>query len=263
MRLPRRDAVIPGPNRLLAARVVGAAGLLVYNWWIPAIVVRRGFPKADAFFSDLSANSEPHAKALQRLDLLAAALILLALLLRGPLGRSGRRKEWPVLVAFAVASGVGGLFPFQCASTGNAVCRQLESQLQLPLHHYLHILAAVAEFGFATAAILLARASADIRTPEGRMVRRIFVTVALCYPMLAASFFTRRWGAFIEPVYFVSFSLIVAAELFAPPPPSGWSPTSEPAALTDIIDVRDQASAAPPERSEPSSSTDAGADADA
>lgn len=231
---PPLVAAAPAPSRLAVARTLGVAGLLAYNWWAPAILVRRALPDADAFFSDLSANGQDHATALQRLDLLGGLLLLCALLLRGPFGRSCHRPEWRWLIGFSMAASVGGLFPFACASTGNAACRQLESQLQLPMHHYLHMVAAVVEFATATAAIVFAHVSSiEDDTPESRLTRRLVVVLVLGYPALAAAFFTRRWGAFIEPMFFVSFTFMVVAYLFTPagapvPQTEPGLPSSEP-----------------------------------
>jgi hypothetical protein len=101
----------PGPLRLTAARTLGVAGLIAYNWWVAAPFQPGWLRSSNALFSDLAASDQPHALTLQHLDLTAGLLLVSALLLRGPIGRSGSRPEWKWLVAFAAMASAGGAFP--------------------------------------------------------------------------------------------------------------------------------------------------------
>ena len=53
------------------------------------------------------------------------------------------------LVAFAVSGAVGGQFSYACPEGLSASCRAAEWRLALPHHHYVHVLAGIAEFVFA------------------------------------------------------------------------------------------------------------------
>ena len=102
------------PWRRPAAVAVGAVGIALYNWWIPVALSGRLLTTPDELFSDLEASGRPDATLLQHLDLAAGLVLLAALLLRGPIGRGGRRSEWPWLLAFAVSGAVGGQFAYAC-----------------------------------------------------------------------------------------------------------------------------------------------------
>ncbi len=68
-----------GHRRLLAARITGMVGLGAYNWWLSVPFVPGMMRSTDGFFSDISANGQPHALLLHRLDLTAGLLLLTAL----------------------------------------------------------------------------------------------------------------------------------------------------------------------------------------
>ena len=148
----------PGCRALAPAgrRGVGVVGIALYNWWIPVAFDRHLMSSPDELFSDLEATGRPDAALLQHLDLAAGIVLLAALLLRGAVGRSGRRAEWPWLVAFAVAGAVGGQFSYACPEGLSASCRAAEWRLALPHHHYVHVFAGIAEFVFGTVAVYLA-----------------------------------------------------------------------------------------------------------
>ena len=84
-------------------------------------------------------------------DLVGGALMLVAL----PYGGSamgGVRREWKWMVVFALAGVVGGRYSYAVPEGLSAGCRQLEWHLQLPVHHYVHVVAGIAEFATVTAA---------------------------------------------------------------------------------------------------------------
>ena len=207
------DRVV-APWRRPVAVAVGVVGIALYNWWIPVAFDRHLMTSPNELFSDLEATGRPDASLLQHLDLAAGIVLLAALLLRGAVGRTGRRAEWPWLVAFAGAGALGGQFSYSCPEGLSASCRAAEWRLALPHHHYVHVAAGIAEFAFGTVAVYLAwqrtrpRASAVTRT-----IRWTGRTMVVAYPLLAVAYVTDRFGAFVEPIFFTCFSVMVLVEL--------------------------------------------------
>ncbi len=233
----RRPATLsaPGIRRLAAARAVGVAGVAVYNWWVVVPFLHGWLSSLDGFFSDLSADGQQHAIVLRRLDLAAAALILVALLLRGPASRDGPRREWRWLVAFAVFGLIGARFPYACAEGLNMACRAAERHLELAPHHYIHMASGVAEFATATMAIWLAhRRTRDDHDLEGRVAYVLVVVLVVAYPLLAVAYLGDRLGSLIEPVFFVTFSTMVVLELFEPVTRAPRSPSSPVGAAGEV-----------------------------
>jgi hypothetical protein len=201
--------------RLGASEVVGVAGLVLYNWWVVVPFVHGMLPSDNGFFSDIEASGLPHATLLQHLDLLSGILLLAALALRGSIGRQYRGREWGWLVGFAIAAGAGGKFSYACSSGLSAVCRAQERRLQLPLHHYVHMLSGVLEFATITTAVVLAvRRTRGQQTGSARAYRSVLRIFYFAYPLLALAYLTDRLGAFIEPVFFLSFTLVIVTHLF-------------------------------------------------
>ena len=196
---------------------VGIVGIAVYNWWVFVAVEGRLVTTPNELFSDLEANGQPEAAVLQHLDLAAGLLLVVALVLRGPKGPSGRRAEWPWLVAFGASGAIGGRFAYACPEGLSATCRAAEWHLALPLHHYVHMAAGVAEFTTATVAIYLAwRRTRGQGTTEARAVEWVGRALLLAYPILGFAYLTDRLGAFVEPVFFICFSAMVIVELVEP-----------------------------------------------
>ena len=207
----------PAAWRRPTAIVVGVVGLAVYNWWVPVALGGRLLTSPDELFSDLEASGRPDATLLQHLDLAAGLLMVAALLLRGRRGPGGPRVEWPWLVAWAVSGAVGGHYAYACPEGLSASCRAAEWRLALPTHHYIHVLAGIAEFFFATVAVYLAwQRTRPTERPTTRAFRWTGRTLVAAYPLLAFAYLTDRLGAFVEPVFFVCFSAIVLAELCEP-----------------------------------------------
>lgn len=203
--------------RTLLAGLTGLAGLAAYNWWVGVLFVRGMVPSPDGFFSDLSANGQPHALLLQRLDLAAGLLLLAALALAGRPASRTENRLWPWLVAFAAVTAVGGLFPYACAAGLDPACRHLERTWQLPVHHDVHMVAGVAEFFTATMAVALARITdPDCASLAGKAGHVLVPVLLIAYPLLGVAYLGGRSGVFIEPVFFVMFSAMVAIELAAP-----------------------------------------------
>ena len=131
------------------------------------------------------------------------------------LGRTHRPAPgWPWLLAFAVAGAVGGQFSYACPEGLSASCRAEEWRLALPHHHYVHVAAGIAEFAFGTLPSI-SRGSAHGRreTPVTKVVRWTGRTMVVAYPLLGLAYLTDRFGAFVEPIFFTCFSVMVLAEL--------------------------------------------------
>ncbi len=215
--LDRLSAAVRNQRRLGIARAVGVVGVAVYNWWVVVPFLHGWLSSYNGFFSDLSADGQKHAVVLRQLDLVAAGLILVALLLRGAIGRAGPRREWRWLVAFAAFGLIGARFPYACAEGLNAACRSAERHGDLAPHHYVHMAAGIGEFATATVAIWLAhRRTRDDHDLEGRLAHLLIVVLVVAYPVLAVAYLGDRLGSLIEPVFFVSFSGMVLIELFEP-----------------------------------------------
>jgi len=186
------------------ARLTGVAGLLLYNWWVVAAFNRRILPGPNELFSDLEASGQPYAHVLDRLDVAAGALILCSLMLSG--ARAAGRLPRELMYLFAAAAVIGGLFPYTCAEGISASCRTAEWTLSLPSHHYVHVIAGIVEFGAATAAIIMMTRTSE--SPRISAAARILTGILIvAYPALGFAYLTHTWGAFIEPVFFASFSV--------------------------------------------------------
>jgi hypothetical protein len=205
----------PAAWRRPVAVGIGVVGVVLYNWWVFAALDSRLMTTPDELFSDLEASGRPDAMLLQHLDLAAGALLLAALLVRGARGAAGHRAEWPWLLVFAASGAVGGQFSYACPEGLSAGCRSAEWRLALPAHHYVHVVAGILEFAAATVAAYLGwqRTRAE-GGPTARVFRGAGRMLVVAYPFLALAYLTDRFGAFVEPVFFVSFSALVVAELW-------------------------------------------------
>ena len=124
------------------------------------------------------------------------------------------RREWWSLLVFAAAGAVGGFFPYSCPEGVNAVCRTADWEFQLPWRQYVHVAAGIVEFASATLAIVLARRRTAGLPVLGDLTRWTASALLVAYPLLGVAYLSDRLGAFVEPVFFVCFSLMVAIELF-------------------------------------------------
>jgi hypothetical protein len=203
--------------RLFGAQVLGLVGIVLYNWWVWVVVATNLLVNSDEFFSDLEATSRHDATLFQHFDLAAGLVMLVAFLLRGPWGPEAKRKEWRWLLLFAVAGTVGGHYGYACPEGLSAACRNAEWHLRLPLHHYVHVVSGIIEFAAMTTAVYIAWK----RTREdcgwvAQGVRATALTMLIGYPLLAVAYLTDRVGAFVEPLFFVCFSVMVAIEVLEP-----------------------------------------------
>lgn len=204
-------------TRLRAAKILGIGGVVAYNWWVVVPFVPGLMPSVNGFFSDLEATGRPHAQLMADADMTAGVLMVAALLLRGSRARGGVRKDWKWMVAFAVAGAVGGRYTYACSEGLSATCRQMEWHLQLPLHHYIHVVAGIAEFATLTTAVLIARRrTRNEATTEAKAYSWLVGTLIVGYPLLALVYLTDRLGTLVEPIFFVAFSAAVLTHLFEP-----------------------------------------------
>ncbi len=206
-------------DRWRLAKVLVIGGALASNWWLLVPCLSGIVDPRLGLFSDLEVAGAAYSSVFRGLDLLAASLFLVALLLRGPSAPvHQRRREFSFLIAFCVAEMMGALSPYVCAESTYARCRQLEWHLQLPGRHYLHIAAGIAEFFFLTVAAWLM--FKRTRTESGAMARAsrmIIWILAVAYPALAVVYLADHFGAFVEPVFVLTFCAVMALEVFERP----------------------------------------------
>ena len=121
------------------------------------------------------------------------------------------------MVVFAVAGAVGGRYSYACSEGLSATCRSMEWHLQLPVHHYIHIASGIVEFAaLTTAAVIAMRRTRGDGTPEARFYAAVVKVLAVCYPLLGVVYLTDRLGILVEPIFFITFSAVVLAEVFEP-----------------------------------------------
>ena len=99
----------------------------------------------------------------------------------------------------------------------------MEWHLQLPVHHYIHVVSGIAEFATLTTAAVLAmrrtRRDGDPRVPSLRRGGHgRWPSAIRCSGLV---YLTDRLGTLVEPVFFVAFSVMVLAEVFEPIAPIG------------------------------------------
>ena len=213
----RRPGTWPPAWRTALGRGLGVVGLAGYNWWILVAANGRLIETPNEMFSDLEAVGRPYAALLSRVDAVSGALLVVALLLVGrPIAPGRHRRGWWLLLGFAGAAMLGGLFPYLCPEGLEAACRSAEWGFALSWRHYLHVVSGIVEFACVTAAAVLARRRSRGQPGVGPLVARAVVTVlTIGYPLLAVTYLTGRLGAFVEPVFFLAFSAVVVAELAA------------------------------------------------
>jgi hypothetical protein len=200
-----------------AAKVLAVAGAAAYNWWVVVPFVPGLLPSINGFFSDLEVSGRPHAAQMSDADLAAGVLMLAALLLRGSVSDNKPRREWKWLVVFAVAGAVGGRYSYACSEGLSATCRAMEWHLQLPVHHYVHIASGIVEFAaLTTAAVIAMRRTRGDGTSQARFYAAVVKVLAVSYPLLGVVYLTDRLGILVEPIFFITFSAVLLAEVFEP-----------------------------------------------
>jgi hypothetical protein len=200
----------PRTLRLRAAVVCGTAGIVGYNWWV-LVALKPGLMRSPSeLFSDLEVPGQPFAGAMRVADFVSGVLLFTAFLFlsRGPIARMGR--ELNAMLVFAMAGVMGAIFPEACADGLSNSCRIAEVQLQLPMHHYLHIAAGVFEFGAITLALFFAVQRTSVSTARiARIYRGLRKGAIIAYPLLGLAYVTNDLGAVMEGVFFVGFSVML------------------------------------------------------
>jgi hypothetical protein len=201
-------------SRAVGAWILGIAGLAAYNWWVLVPLKPGLMTSPDELFSNLEVTGQPYAAVMQHCDFASGLLLLAAFAVTGPWsGRPGRR-EWVSMLVFAVAGALGGLFPEVCADGINATCRREEWRFELPAAQYIHIVAGIFEFAAITLALVYAvRRSRQSRSGPARVYRGLAWGALIAYPLLGAAYLTDRLGGIMEGVFFVGFTIMVAAQL--------------------------------------------------
>ncbi len=203
--------------RLFVAQFLGLVGIVLYNWWVWVLVATNLLVSTGEFFSDLETTGRPDASLFQHFDLAAGIVMLVAFLIRGPWGPTGKRQEWRWLLLFAIAGAVGGHYAYACPEGLSAACRSAEWHLRLPLHHYLHVISGVIEFAAMTTAVYFAwQRTRDDPGWVSQTIKGVGVAMLIGYPLLGVAYLTDRFGAVVEPIFFVCFSVMVAIELLEP-----------------------------------------------
>lgn len=184
-------------------------GLLLFNWWIalPAFVPASGM--FDRLISDATATGAPNADLLRWIEAIGAVLLLVALFVRGPLdGNSRVRRDWWCVVGLVVFEMVGAVFVEACESGTDRECFDRELALELPWHHYLHIVAGVAEWSLAVLAALYGWRRLR-GTARGRVYAAMLVYGAVILVPLAVTFVTHRLFSAVEFTIYAAFSTII------------------------------------------------------
>jgi len=86
----------------------------------------------------------------------------------------------------------------------------MEWHLQLPMAHYLHMVAGILEFAGVTASLWFAvRRTQKQPSLIPRLCRGLFTGALFAYPLLGFAYLTNHFGALIEPVFFLGFTTVV------------------------------------------------------
>ena len=94
----------------------------------------------------------------------------------------------------------------------------MEWHLQLPVHHYVHVVSGIAEF----ATLTRGRGHRHAAHPARRdargpcLLRAWSRRCAVGYPLLGLVYLTDRLGTLVEPIFFIAFSVMVLTEVFEP-----------------------------------------------
>lgn len=201
--------------RMVAAWVLGVAGMVAYNWWLLVPLKPGLMTSPDELFSNLEVTGQPYATLMQHADLAAGLLVLAVFAITGPgSGRRRGRREWLAMLVFAAAGAVGGLYPEVCADGISATCRQLEWRFQLPAAQYVHMAAGIVEFAAITIALRYAVGrTRRSHTRPARVYRGLAGAALLGYPLLGAAYLADRLGGVMEAVFFAGFTVMVITEL--------------------------------------------------
>jgi Protein of unknown function (DUF998) len=201
-------------GRSVLAWVLGLAGLAAYNWWLLVPLKPGLMSSPNELFSNLEVTGQPYAAPMQHADFASGVLLLAAFAVAGHSATRSGRREWLALLVFAVAGGLGGLFPEVCADGVSAVCHRLEWHFELPASQYIHMGAGIVEFAALTIALLYAwRRTRALRGRVPAIYRGLAVGALIAYPLLGAAYLFNRLGGIMEGVFFAGFTVMVITVL--------------------------------------------------
>lgn len=206
---------IAGATRRPLAWLCGIAGLLAYNWWL-LVPLKHGLMRSpNELFSNLEVTGQPYAIAMQRADVAAGILLLLAFVLAGSRSLPGGRREWLGMVVFAMAGAIGGLFPQVCADSLSHGCMSAEWHFQLAVSQYVHDGSGIIEFAGITLALLLAarRTGGSPRTVTARGYWFLGWAAVIGYPVLGVCYLFNVYGGVVEALFFLGFTAMVLLQL--------------------------------------------------
>jgi hypothetical protein len=192
----------------------GIAGLAFYNWWVLVLFRPSLLRSPNELFSNLEVTGQPFASEMQRADLMAGLLIVLAFVAVGWWSLRAGLREWVSMVVFGAAVAIGGRFPETCPDEISRACKDHEWHFQLSLQEYLHVIAGISEF----AAITLALVFAYQRTRgRGGIVPIVYwgllVGAIIAYPGLAVAYLFNFAGSIVEGLFFTGFTVMVVTQL--------------------------------------------------
>lgn len=207
-------------RRRVASTLALASGLVLFNWWLalPWLVPRDGM--FDRLISDATATGSPNATTIRLLEGGGAALLMLALVLRGPDDREGRvRPDWWCLVGLVAFEALGAIFVEACQSGTDRACFDRELAFELEWHHYVHIGVGVVEWTFALLAAWFGwrrlRGSA-----RGQALGALLLFAPIVLVPLAVAFVTHRLFALVEFTIYAAFSVSLALNVTEPDAPT-------------------------------------------
>ena len=91
------------------------------------------------------------------------------------------------------------------------------ASLSFPGPAYNPSISGIIEFATMTTAVFFAwKRTRDDSSWVSKGVKATALAMLIGYPLLAVAYLTDRFGAFVEPIFFVSFCAMVAIELFEP-----------------------------------------------
>jgi len=197
------------------AWVFGSTGLLAFSWWV-LVPLRPGLMRSPSEqFSNLEVTGQPFATWMQHADVLSGLLLAGAFLAAGSRSIPGGGREWLGLLVFAATETLGGLYPEACPDEISASCRAREWSFQLPLPHYLHMVAGILQFAGITIALVLAfRRTRGGQAITARVYRGMVIAAVAAYPLLGGAYLLDRLSGVVEAAFFTGFTVIVLAELY-------------------------------------------------
>jgi hypothetical protein len=200
--------------RAVAVWILAAGGMLAYNWWILLPLKPSLLRSPNELLSNLEVTGQPFAALMQRADVAAGVLLIVAFLLAGNRAVPGGQREWLGMMAFGGAGMFGGVFPEVCADGINAVCRRGELTFHLPYEQYLHVVSGIVEFAGITVALFFAfRRTRDETTRVARTYRFLGRAAWVAYPLLGVAYLSNRLGSVIEALFFIGFTVVIITQL--------------------------------------------------